>query len=69
MSEALNLIIDYGFNQLKLHKIEAYTHRDNKRSKKLLETNGFQLIKFRTDSDNAYNVIFELENFKNENYG
>ncbi len=62
MSEALKMIIDYGFKELKLHKIEAFTHTENERSKKLLENNGFLLNKSRKDIDNKLNIIFELEN-------
>ena len=43
MSEALNSIIDFGFNELKLDKIEAFTHKGNDNSKKLLEKKGFIL--------------------------
>ncbi|WP_178989381.1 GNAT family N-acetyltransferase [Winogradskyella schleiferi] len=62
MTEALKLILDFGFNTLKLHKIEAFTHRENKSSKKLLLKNGFDLITDRKDMDNVCNVIFEIKN-------
>ena len=41
MSEALNKVINFGFNELGLDNIEAYTHIQNENSKKLLEKNGF----------------------------
>lgn len=41
MHEALNGIMQYGFDTLKLERIEAYTHKDNERSKRLLERNSF----------------------------
>lgn len=61
MSEALNLIIDYGFNELNLDKIEAYTHYENDSSKRLLEKNGFHFMENKKDSDNDANIIFELK--------
>lgn len=60
MSEALNLVIAYGFKKLHLVKIEAFTHQKNESSKKLLEKNGFKLMKNRKDADNANNLIYEL---------
>ncbi len=62
MSEALNSVIDFGFNKLKLNKIEAFTHKENENSKRLLEKNGFIFIEYRKDLDNDYNIIFELKN-------
>ena len=62
MSEALRLIIDFGFNELKLEKIEAYTHNENENSKRLLEKNGFHFKKNKKDLENDSNIIFELKN-------
>ncbi len=45
MSETLNEIITYGFNKMKLSRIEAYTEENNLRSRKLLETFGFKYEK------------------------
>lgn len=64
MSEALNMIIDYGFKELKLHKIEAFTDFKNESSKRLLTKNGFQLNALRKDIDNTSNLIFEIKNVK-----
>jgi ribosomal-protein-alanine N-acetyltransferase len=41
----LKCVIDYGFNELKLIKIEAFTHYKNESSKKLLEKLVFILWK------------------------
>jgi [ribosomal protein S5]-alanine N-acetyltransferase len=41
MTEALKRTIEYGFNELKLHSIEAIVHPDNTASTKLLEQNRF----------------------------
>lgn len=62
MSETLKMIIDFGFKELKLDKIEAFTRYENESSKKLLEKNGFHFIENRKDLDNKSNIIFELEN-------
>lgn len=62
MNETLKMIIDFGFKELKLDKIEAFTHNENENSKKLLEKNGFQFIENRKDLDNKSNIIFELKN-------
>lgn len=61
MGEALGLVIDYGFNNVNLHKIEAFTHRDNQPSKNLLEKNGFHLSKERIDIENKANCIYILK--------
>lgn len=60
MSEAIKTIVDFGFSQLKLDKIEAFTHTKNENSKKLLENNGFKLNQDRKDLDNTSNSIFEI---------
>ena len=41
MYEALCAIIEYGFNQMKLHSIEANINPDNIASQQLLEKAGF----------------------------
>jgi ribosomal-protein-alanine N-acetyltransferase len=62
MNEALNSIIDFGFNKLKLDTIEAFTHKENENSKKLLAKNEFVFMELRTDLENDLNMIFELKN-------
>ncbi len=41
MDEAMKAIIDYGFNVMNLHSIEANINPDNKASQNLLERNNF----------------------------
>jgi ribosomal-protein-alanine N-acetyltransferase len=65
MSEALKLVVSYGFINLELSKIEAFTQIENISSKLLLKHNKFELHPTRTDPGFPKNVIFEL--FK-ENY-
>lgn len=51
MQEALTTVISYGFEQMKLQTIEAYTHPGNLRSARLLEKNGF--IKKQVEGNEA----------------
>ena len=62
MSEALKMIIEFGFSVLKLDKIEAFTHAENLPSTRLLDTHGFIHNVNRKDLDNKSNIIFELGN-------
>lgn len=62
MTEALRCVAKFGFNELKLDKIEAFTHYKNENSKKLLETNGFHFMENRKDQNNDSNYIYELLN-------
>lgn len=62
MSEALNGVINFGFNNLNLNDIEAFTHFENENSKMLLEKNGFNIVEGRKDDDNLSNVIYEIKN-------
>ena len=48
-SEALNIIIDYGFNFLNLHLIWANIHQHNIKSIKLFKNNGFELSGVKKD--------------------
>lgn len=60
MNEALREILNYGFNQLNLARIEAFTHHKNAPSLKLLEKNGFQLVEGKMDEHNENNVVYQL---------
>ena len=62
MSEALKMIVEFGFKSLKLDKIEAFTHAENLPSTKLLDTHGFIHNVNRRDLENKSNIIFEIEN-------
>lgn len=62
MSEALQCVLDYGFNKLDLNEIEAFTHHKNENSKKLLIKNNFKLTEGKKDKDNANNVVFGIKN-------
>lgn len=41
MKEALAVVVNYGFKEMKLHSIEAHISPDNKASASLLESSGF----------------------------
>jgi len=41
MSEAMNVVLDYGFTKMELHSIEAHVHPDNQPSINLLQKKGF----------------------------
>ena len=60
MQEAISSVLHYGFEQISLDRIEAFTHKKNKNSIKLLEKNGFKWLPERRDADHASNIIFEL---------
>lgn len=60
MNEALMAIIGFGFNNLHLKLIEAYTHKENESSKRLLERNEFVLHPTKKDKHNHNNVIYQL---------
>ena len=65
MSEALKNVITFGFIDLRLTKIEAFTHKENESSKNLLETNGFILMAEKKDKKNSSNLIFEIKQTNN----
>jgi [ribosomal protein S5]-alanine N-acetyltransferase len=44
-SKALQKMINYGFNKLKLKKIVALTNNFNKNSQDLMQRNGFKLVR------------------------
>lgn len=63
MSEALKAVLDYGFNNLQLDTIEAFTHFKNENSIKLLEKNSFKIVPNKTDLDNINNIILRIKNY------
>lgn len=62
MTEVLKSVLGYGFNDLNLQEILAFTHKDNKNSQRLLVKYGFILEQGRKDEGNSNNVIFKLNN-------
>lgn len=62
MSEAANFFLNYGFNELNLKTIDAFTNKDNFNSIKLLQKLKFILNENRHDEKFPENLIFELNN-------
>lgn len=60
VSEAVQEVLDFGFNELDLEQIEAFTQRNNKNSIKLLQNYSFRRNDARKDEENSENLIFEL---------
>jgi ribosomal-protein-alanine N-acetyltransferase len=60
MSEALKKIIEFAFRDIELISIEAYTHKKNDDSTKLLQKYNFKLDAGRIDKENSDNIIFTL---------
>jgi ribosomal-protein-alanine N-acetyltransferase len=61
MKEAAEKVIDYAFNTIKVQKIEAFLHRDNQRSIKLLEKLSFRNSN-EPDSTNSELICYNLTN-------
>ena len=67
MKEAVEKVIDYAFNTIKVKKIEALLHRDNRSSVKLLEKFSFKnsLEPDKTDPDLiCYHLTISIDNLK-----
>ena len=61
MSEALKAVLKYGFEELDLEEIEAFTEKENESSKTLLIKNDFQLNANKVDADNANNSVYHIK--------
>src|SRR5690606_11067316 len=59
MNEAMTSVLDFGFNSAGFSKIEAYTHKANESSIKLLKNNGFRLLENRKDETSPFHIILE----------
>jgi len=62
MAEALGEVIRFARDEAGLSRLEAYTHRDNMPSTRLLVNNGFDMVGGKTDPDNEHLIIFSLSN-------
>lgn len=60
MHEAMQAVIKFGFAEMDLNMIEAFTNSDNTKSINLLKRNQFLLNKQRRDPEESMNIIFEL---------
>jgi ribosomal-protein-alanine N-acetyltransferase len=61
MNEALKKIIEFTFQTLGLGTIDAFTHKDNQNSTKLLQKFYFQGTAI-TDEANSNLILFRLSN-------
>ncbi len=61
MSESLECVLNFGFTELNLEEIVAFTDRRNENSKKLLAKAHFNLIEGKKDEDNENNIVFGLK--------
>ena len=61
MTETLQKVINFGFDDLKLKTIEAFTHKNNESSKALLKKNNFIFQPDRIDEGFENNSIFQLK--------
>ena len=66
MNESVKLVLAYGFNALQLQTIEAYTHKENRASIRLLKRNKFSLLPHKKDIGLPHNSVFSLT--KNNHY-
>lgn len=60
MDEAVKAVLHFGFNQLELELVEAFTSKQNESSKKLLLRNQFVWNASRKDPENDDNIIYVL---------
>jgi ribosomal-protein-alanine N-acetyltransferase len=61
MTEALGLVLNFGFKKLRLQQIEAFTQKKNQGSITLLQKNKFKQHPTRIDDGFPENIIFELK--------
>lgn len=58
MSNAMKAILNFANDELGIEYIEAYTHKENLNSRRLLDKFGFEKIIGKTDIKNPNNIIF-----------
>ncbi|MFP3832922.1 GNAT family N-acetyltransferase [Chryseobacterium sp. SIMBA_028] len=61
MTEALKVVLEFGFNELNLQNVLAFTDRLNTNSQLLLLKHNFVLEESETVENNPDNVIFSLK--------
>ena len=61
-TEASKAWLDYGFNQMKIDKMNAYTHSENGASNHILEKVGMKLMENYPDKDGVIWKWWQMEN-------
>lgn len=61
-TEASIAWLDYGFNQMKIEKMNAYTHAENQASNHILKKIGMSLIEKYLDNSDTYWNWWQMEN-------
>jgi RimJ/RimL family protein N-acetyltransferase len=61
-SEATKIWLDYGFNEININEMNAYTHSENGASNHILSQSGFQFIEDYPDKDGIIWKWWQLEN-------
>jgi len=62
MNEALKIILEFGFKEVALASIDAYTHKDNISFIILLKKNNFEQNSELKDNENSNNIIVTRTN-------
>jgi [ribosomal protein S5]-alanine N-acetyltransferase len=58
MNNALKAVLSFASDELGIHYVEAYTHKDNSASRKLLDKVGFKQVEDKIDPNNLDNVVY-----------
>jgi ribosomal-protein-alanine N-acetyltransferase len=69
MLEALKALIDFGFEEMDLNRVEATTHTENQRTQRVLTKLGFQkegLLRDFYCRDGIYNDQVQFSLLRNE---
>jgi ribosomal-protein-alanine N-acetyltransferase len=61
MSEAFNVVVEYGFKQMELKTIEAFTHKNNRASIALLEKQKFVFEPEIKDEGFENNISYRIK--------
>ena len=61
-SEATKAWLDYGFNEMKIEKMNAYTHAENGASNHILEKHGMQFMEEYLDEENIKWKWWQMNN-------